>query len=161
MIRLRSVTCNRKISRQTRKKLVKTLVFPVFLSGAETWTLKQEDRRRIDAFEMWVWRRMLRIPWTARRTNVSIAEELDEPNRLSSLCEARILRFFGHVARRDGENLEKSIVFGKVPGTRGRGRSPTRWTDCVRRRTQFVTAAAAMAQDRDQWRDIVGGQSSR
>ncbi len=161
MARLRNVTCNTKISRETRKGLIRSLVFSVVLYGAETWTLKKEDRRRIDAFEMWVWRRMLRIPWTAYRTNISIVEELDEPTRLSVLCEKRILGYFGHVVRRDADNLEKSILFGKTPGTRGRGRSPTRWSDIVRTRIGSVTEAAAEAQDRDRWRTLLRAVQSQ
>lgn len=154
MIRLRKVTCSGRVSKQTRKKLIKTLVFPIFAYGAETWTLKKKDKQHIDAFEMWTWRKMLRIPWTARRTNVSVLNEIQETERLSKNCEERILRYFGHMARRDGESLEQAIVFGKVPGTRGRGRSPTRWTDSIRARTGSVKNALLMAQDRDGWRQL-------
>ena len=89
MTRLRNITCSKNISRETRKRLIRSLVFSVFVYAAETWTMKAEDRRRIDAFEMWLWRRMLRIPWTVRQTNISIVNELDEPIRLSVLCEKR------------------------------------------------------------------------
>ena len=154
MIRLRKVTCSGRVSKQTRKKLIKTLVFPIFAYGAETWTLKKKDKQHIDAFEMWTWRKMLRIPWTARRTNVSVLNEIQETERLSKNCEERILRYFGHMARRDGESLEQAIVFGKVPGTRGRGRSPTRWTDSIKARTGSVKNALLMAQDRDGWRQL-------
>ncbi len=161
MTRLRNVTCNRIISRKTRKRLIKSLVFSVFLYASETWTLKADDKRRIDAFEMWVWRRMLRIPWTAKRTNASIVKELDEPVRLSAICESRILGYFGHVIRREDGNLEKDVLLGKPPGKSGRGRSPTRWTDGIRAQMGSVVSAAAETQDRERWCALVGAVRSQ
>ena len=93
---------------------------------------------------------MLRIPWTARRINVSIVNELDQTTRLSILCDRHKLGYFGHIVRRDDGNLEKDIFFGKAYGRRGRGRSPTRWSDTIRARIGSVVGAAKEARDRDQ-----------
>ncbi|CAH2260598.1 jg18276 [Pararge aegeria aegeria] len=107
---------DRNISIKTKVRLVRALIFPIFTYAAETWTIKAADRQRIDAFEMWCWRRMLRIPWTARRTNASILRQLKITRRLSTTCLKRILEYFGHIARRDGDNLENIVVTGKVEG---------------------------------------------
>ena len=136
----------------TKKRLVKTLVFSVFLYGAETWTLRSYERSRVDAFEMWCWRRLLRIPWTAHRTNESILSELRITTRLSTICIRRILTYFGHVVRRDSDNLEKTMLLGRVEGSRGRGRTPIRWTDQVKEATgTAISVAIRMATDRAQW----------
>lgn len=135
---------------------MRTLVFSIFLYGAETWTLKKADRSRIDAFEMWCWRRMLRIPLTAHRTNVSILRELKIETRLSTLCLRRVLDFFGHISRKDGASLERMMVTGKVEGTRSRGRNPTRWTDQIRMALDTgVHGAMHLATDRHGWRGVV------
>ncbi|CAH2227199.1 jg14603 [Pararge aegeria aegeria] len=103
---------------------------------------------------MWCWRRMLRIPWTARRTNASILRQLKITSRLSTTCLKRILEYFGHIARRDGDNLEKIVVTGKVEGKRPRGRSPIRWSDQIR--TALDTKVALnVAQSRVKWHKIV------
>ena len=118
----------------------------MYLYAAKTWTMKAEDKTRIDTFETEVWGRMLRIPWTARRTNVSIVNELDEPIRLSALCERCKLGYFGNtIMRREDGNLEKDILFGKAHGRRGRGRSPTRGSDTIRARMGSVVRAAKEA----------------
>ena len=107
------------------------MVFSIFLYGSESWTVKSADRHRIDAFEMWCWRRMLRIPWTARRTNQSILNDVGITDRLSTICRRHILQYFNHITRRGEDNLEKLIVQGKVEGRRPRGRSPSRWLDQI------------------------------
>lgn len=108
MTQLTKVWKDRSITRNTKIKLVNALVFPVFFYASETWTIHSKDRRRIDAFEMWVWRRMLRIPWTARRTNISILNEIKPKQRLSLMTYGRVLKFFGHIACHD--NMEKLMV---------------------------------------------------
>lgn len=156
MGQLERIWKDRKITQNTKVMLVKTLVFSIFLYGAETWTLKSNDRRRVDAFEMWCWRRMLRIPWTAKRTNVSILKELKVTTRLSSICLQRVLEYFGHIARKDGGNLEKLVVTGKIEGKRPRGRSPIRWTDQIRTTLgcKFYEAIHK-ADNRSRWRKTV------
>ena len=156
MSQLQKIWKVRSISRKTKVKLVNSLVFSIFNYGVETWTLKKADRDRIDAFEMWCWRKMLQIPWFAFRTNESILRELNVKTRLSSLCLRRILEFFGHIARKEGHNLEQLMVTGKVDGRRPRGRSPIRWSDQIR--TSLNTnlhEALHGAKDRHRWRDIV------
>lgn len=144
------------ITRRTKLRLLHTLVFPVLLYGAETWTIKMADRRSIDAFEMWAYRRLLRIPWTARRTNVSIINELNIRTRLSTICDRRILKFFGHIIRRPSGNLEKLVVQGKVEGKRLRGRSPKRWIDQVKEISdQPLERALRRAEDRTDWELVV------
>lgn len=144
------------ITLNTKKTIIKTLIFPVLLYGAETWSIKAVDRRKIDAFELWCWRRVLRIPWTAKRTNLSIIQEVKEPQRLSKLVQGRILRYFGHLQRRDVDNLERLIVQGQVEGTRSRGRSPIRWTDQIRASTDLtVNQAASSTYNREKWREMV------
>lgn len=153
---LKKIWTDRNISVKTKTKLIRTLVFSIFSYGAETWTLKAADRKRIDAFEMWYWRRLLRIPWTAHRTNISILRELKITTRLSSECLRRILTYFGHIARKDGSNLERLIVTGKMDGKRPRGRGPIRWSDQVR--TALDTSihnALHTAEDRNRWKNII------
>lgn len=153
MSNLLKIWLDKQISRNTKKVLLSTLVFPIFAYGSESWTIKTADRRRIDAFEMWCWRRMLRIPWTDYRTNTSILNELRIKDRLSTICRRRILQFFGHISRRENDNLERLIVQGKVEGKRPRGRSPTRWIDQIKEITgKSLQTNIRAAEDRQQWR---------
>ncbi|XP_052744154.1 uncharacterized protein LOC128199289 [Bicyclus anynana] len=156
MSQLHKTWKDRNISLRTKIKLVRTLVFSILLYGAETWTLKSADRKRIDAFKMWCWRKMLRIPWTAFRTNASILAQLKVKIRLSTICLKRILEYFGHIARKDGDNLEKLVITGKVEGKRSRGRSPMRWSDQVRTTLEStVYDALRVAGDRKEWHTIL------
>lgn len=144
------------ITLNTKKQIIKTLVFPVLLYGSESWTIKKQDRRKIDACELWCWRRILRVPWTAHRTNISINNEINEAQRLSQIVLARILKFFGHINRRDDNNLEKLVIQGKMEGKRPRGRSPMRWTDTIKATTNStITQATRESRNRERWRDIV------
>ncbi|VEN59534.1 unnamed protein product [Callosobruchus maculatus] len=130
MTKLTKIWRDHNITKATKMLLVQSLVFSIFLYASETWTVKKVDRARIDAFVMWMWRRMLRIPYTAHRTNVSILDELGNPKRLSSIASMRMLTFFGHINRSD--NMEKLVVQGHAPSGRCRGRSPTRWVDTTK-----------------------------
>ncbi|XP_072935002.1 uncharacterized protein [Epargyreus clarus] len=129
MDKLKKIWRNRNITKATKIWLVRTFVFPIFLYAAKTWTLRQVERRKIDALEMWCWRRMLGVSWKEFRINNSILQELGITQRLSNLVHRRILKFFGHVSRRNSDAIERLVVQGNVEGTRARGRSPTRWTD--------------------------------
>lgn len=158
MTQLSKVWKDRNIRYRTKIHLVRTLVFSIALYGAETWTFKAADRLRIDAFEMWCWRRMLQIPWTAFRTNVSILQQLklEKTKRLSTTCLQRIVRYFGHVARRDTNNLERLMVTGKIEGKRPRGRSPKRWSDQISEELEIsVSTALHQATERNRWRQLV------
>ena len=154
MIDLTKIWKNNSITKKTKIALVNALVFPVFSYACETWVIRASDRKRIDAFEMWVWRRLLRIPWTARRTNASVLNEIKPTQRLSSVTYSRILKLFGHISRHD--TMERLVVQGKPEGKRERGRSPTRWTELISKLTEStLEKACRQANDRDKWRDIV------
>ncbi|KAI8433901.1 hypothetical protein MSG28_015827 [Choristoneura fumiferana] len=156
MDRLSKVWRDRNITKTTKIRLVRALVFPIFLYGAETWTVKERERQRIDALEMWCWRRLLRVSWTQHRTNVSILKELGIGERLSTAVHSRILQFFGHVTRRGGDSVERLVVQGRVNGSRSRGRSPLRWTDQIKSLTdKSLNECARQASARDKWRTVV------
>ena len=137
--------------------LVKTFVFPVVMYGCESWSLTAESKRKINSFEMWCWRRMLRISWMDYRTNNSIVAELALTSTLLQRVNEQCLRYFGHICRRDGENLEKVILQGRVPGKRRRGRPKMRYGDTVRLLGGFATIgdATRATSDRERWRAIV------
>ena len=146
----------RSISNTTKMRIVRSLVFSIFLYGSESWSMRAVDRRKIEAFEMWCWRRMLRIPWTAKRTNKSILDQLKVTTRLSTICYQRVLSYFGHIARRQPDSLDKLVVLGKVEGKRPRGRSPTRWSDQIRAITGLtLPAALRRAEDRAGWKQFI------
>lgn len=154
MGRLRRVWADSAISKTLKIRLVNSLVFSVFLYASETWTVRDEDRRRIDALEMWCWRRLLRVSWMEKRTNASILREVGVEKRLSAVVLSRIMRYFGHVTR--ANNIETIFVQGKVNGARGRGRSPMRWTDTIRKATgHSFQACVRSAQNREEWRELV------
>lgn len=156
MDKLKKIWRNRNITKATKTRLVRALVFPIFLYAAETWTLRESEKKKIDALEMWCWRRMLGVSWTDFRTNASILQELGITQRLSSIVQARILTFFGHVSRRDGTSIERLVVQGKVEGTRARGRSPLRWTDQIRTAVDGpLHVCTRKAEIREEWRRIV------
>jgi hypothetical protein len=158
MTRLDKIWKSRDIARATKMRLIRALVFSVFHYASETWTLRAQERRRIDAFEMWCWRRLLRVHWSEHRTNDSIRSEIGIVTPLSTECEQRILRFFGHITRRGPDSLERRIMVGMVWGRRGRGRLPTKWSDIIRGATgTTLRGAMAMAEDREGWRELVRG----
>ncbi|VEN34867.1 unnamed protein product [Callosobruchus maculatus] len=130
MTKLTKIWCVHNITKAIKMSLVQSLVFSICLYAPENWTVKKADRARMDASEMWTWRRILRVPYTAHRTNVSILDELGNPMRLSSIVSKRMLTFFGHIHRSD--NMEKFIVQGHAPNGRRRGRSPTCWVDTMK-----------------------------
>lgn len=152
MSNLTKIWKDRHITKNIKKTLVNTLVFSVFSYGSESWTIKSGDRQRIDAFEMWCWRRMLRIPWPAHRTNVSILNELRIKDRLSTVCRRGILRYFGHISRGDHNNLEE-LIEGRIEVRRLRGRSPSRWVDQIKEITgKSLQANTRETKDRQCWR---------
>ena len=134
MTNLDSILKSRDITMPTKVHLVKAMVFPVVMYGCESWTIKKTERRRTDAFELWCWRRLVRVPWTARRSNQSILKEIS-PGCSSGLMLKLKLQYFGHLMRRV-DSLEKTLMLGGIGGRRKRGRqrmrwleaSPTRWT---------------------------------
>ena len=113
----------------TKVRLVKTMVFPVVMYGCESWTIKKAERRRIDAFELWCWR-LLRVPWTARRSNQSILKEIIPGCSLEELMLKLKLQYFGHLTRR-ADTFEKTLMLGKIEGRRRRGWQRMRWLDGI------------------------------
>ena len=130
MTNLDSILKSRDITLPTKVHLVKAMVFPVVMYGCESWTIKKAERRRIDAFELWCWRRLLRVPWTARRSNKSILKEISPGCSLEGLMLKLKLQYFGHLMRRT-DSLEKTLMLGKTEGWRRRGRQRMRWLDGI------------------------------
>ena len=142
------------LSTATKVRLVKAMVFPVTLYGCETWTMHKRDRNSINSFEHWCWRRMLRIPWMAKRTNESITAEVGESVRLANKVIQQKLSYFGHVTR--GDSFEKSIMLGMGNGSRRRGRPRTRWMEDILKATDMTLPdAIEAARDRNGWRKRV------
>ena len=117
MTNLDSILKSRDITLPTKVRLVKAMVFPVVMYGCESWTVKKAERRRIDAFELWCWRRLLRVPWTARRSNQSILKEMSPGCSLEGMMLKLKLQYFGHLMRR-GDSLEKTLMLGGIGGRR-------------------------------------------
>ena len=120
MTNLDSILKSRDITLPTKICLVKAMVFPVVMYGCESWTLKKTECQNIDAFELWCWRRLLRVPWTARRSNQSILKEISAEYSLDGLMPKLKLQYFGHLMRRT-DSLEKALMLGKTQGRRRRG----------------------------------------
>ena len=130
MTNLDSILKSRDITLPTKVRLVKAMVFPVVMYGCESWTIKKAECRRIDAFEPWCWRRVLRICWTARRSNQSILREISPGCSLEGLMLKLKLQYFGHLMRR-ADSFEKTLILGKIEGRRRRGRQRMRWLDGI------------------------------
>ena len=130
MTNLDSILKSRDITLPTKVRLVKAMVFPVVMYACESWTTKKAERRRIDAFELWYWRRLLRVPWTARRSNQSIPKEISPGCSLEGLMLKLKLRYSGHLMRRAG-SFEKTLMLGKIEGRRRRGQQRMRWLDGI------------------------------
>ena len=131
MTNLDSILKNRDITLTTKVCLVKAIVFPVVMYGCESWTIKKAECQRIDAFELWCWRRLLRqVPWTARRSNQSLLKEISLGCSLEGLMLKLKLQYFGHLMRR-ADPFEKTLMLGKIEGRRRRGRQRMRWLDGI------------------------------
>ena len=126
MTNLDRVLKSRDITLPTKVHLVKAMVYPVVMYGCESWTIKKAEHQRSDAFELWCWRRLLRVPWTARRSNQSILKEVSPEYSLEGLMLKLKLQFFGHLMRRTGL-FEKTLMLGKIEGKRRKGRQRMRW----------------------------------
>ena len=130
MTNLDSIFKSRDITLPTKVRLVKAMVFPEVMYGCESWTVKKAERQRIDAFELWCWRRLLRVPWTARRPNQSILKEISPGCSLEGLMLKLKLQYFGHLMRRP-DSFEKTLILGMIEGGRRRGWQRMRWLDGI------------------------------
>ena len=130
MTNLDSIFKSRDITLPTKVHLVKVMIFPVFMYGWESWTIKKAECRRVDAFELWCWRRLLRIPWTARRSNQSIRKEISPGISLEGLMLKLKLQYFGHLMQR-ADSFEKTLMLGKTEGRRRRGCQRMRWLNGI------------------------------
>ena len=130
MTNLESILKNRDITLPTKVRLVKAMVFPVVIYGCENWTVKNAECRRTDAFELWCWRRLLRVPWTARRSNQYILKDISAGISLEGMMLKLKLQYFGHLMQRV-DSLEKTLMLGGIEGRRRRGRQRMRWLDGI------------------------------
>ena len=131
MTNLDSIFKSRDITLPTKVRLVKAMVFPVVMCGCESWTVKKAEHWRIDAFELWCWRRLLRIPWTARRSSQSTLKEISPGISLEGMMLKLKLQYFGHLMQ-SVDSLEKTLMLGAIGGKRRRGRQRMRWLDGIR-----------------------------